>query len=174
MRKAGVRLITGLEDIDKKLSTMKVGAANKIARPTLTKGARVLLKAAKAKVPPQYKDAKKALGMKVDAKGGRSRNEQRAKVGGGVGIKAEKREKMAAKHAEKRQGKTGVGIGVANIHWAVLGTKERTQKTTGKSTGSMEPLMPGLMKYAVATAKSGMETAMRAEATARLAQLAAK
>jgi hypothetical protein len=50
-RKPGTRLITGIEELDKKLETMKLGAANKIARPVLNVGARHLLKKIKADVP---------------------------------------------------------------------------------------------------------------------------
>lgn len=167
-RKPGTRLITGQEDLDKKLAALKIGAANKIARPALTKAARHLLKAAKAKVPPDLKNLKRALGMRVDAKGGKSKNQQRAKVGAGVG----KSSKAEAKRSGRNKG--GVGIGGANIHWAILGTTERTQNSTGKSTGAMPPLMPGLMKQVAAAEQSQVESIIRTEVTTRLAQLAAK
>ena len=59
-RKAGTRLMTGVEELDKKLAQLKLGAANKIARPALTKAARLLLKKMKAGVPPDKKDMKRA------------------------------------------------------------------------------------------------------------------
>lgn len=84
-RKAGTRLLTGDKELDAKLAELKIGAANKIARPALTKAARHLLKAMKGRVPPDKKYIKRALGLVVDAKGGKSRNQQRAKVGAAVG-----------------------------------------------------------------------------------------
>ena len=96
-RKAGTRLMTGVEELDKKLAQLKLGAANKIARPALTKAARWRLKKMKAGVPPDKKDMKRALGMVVDAKGGKSKNQQRAKVGAAVG--------KASKSEAKRSGK---------------------------------------------------------------------
>lgn len=174
-RKAGTRLMTGVEELDKKLAQLKLGAANKIARPALTKAARLLLKKMKAGVPPKYKDAKRALGMVVDAKGGKSKNQQRAKVGAAVG--------KASKSEAKRSGKNSGGVGISgkNIHWFILGADgssrggpPRTQKTTGKSTGVMDPVMPGLVKDAASSVKSEMLSVMKSEVETRLAQLAAK
>lgn len=166
-RKAGTRLITGLDDLDKKLETMKLGAANKIARPVLNVGARFLLKKMKAGVPPDKKEIKRALGMRVDAKGGKSRNQQRAKVGAGVG----KSSKVEAQRSGRNTG--GVGIGGANIHWALLGTKKR-ETAAGKSTGSMPPQLPGLIQNSTLAARSEMLELMRAEGVKRLAAMAAK
>jgi hypothetical protein len=184
--KKGFRLLTGVEDIDKKLAELKIGTANKIARPALAKACRHLLKKMKAGVPPNYKDAKKALGVAVDSKGGKSRNQQRAKVGAGVGINAKKKAKISDKQRFKRAGtgdggSAGVGIGPENIHWFILGADgssrggpPRTHKKTGKSTGVMKPVMPGLVKDATTAAQSEMLNIMRAEVTTRLATLAAK
>lgn len=165
-RKQGTRLLTGVKELDEKLAELKIGAANKIARPALTKAARFLLKKVKTGVPPNKKETKKALGLVVDTKGGKSRNQQRAKVGAGVG-------KSAKAEAKDRIGKPGVGIGGANIHWFILGTQERNQKS-GKSTGTMQPQMPGLIKDATMQARGEMLNIMRSEVTTRLAQLAAK
>lgn len=178
-RKLGVRLITGLEDVDRKLATLKLGAANKIARPALTKGARHLLKKAKAQVPPNMKAAKRALGMVVDSKGGKSKNQQRAKVGAAVGKAAK------AVQKEDRAGKAGVGIGPENIHWFILGTTTREtgsvqrtgyRKLTGnkiKRTGIMPAQMPHLMQSVATQEKSNVESIIRTEVTTRLAALAA-
>jgi len=166
-RKAGTRLMTGVEELDKKLAELKTGAANKIARPVLSKGARVLLKKMKAGVPPDKKSAKRALGMVVDTKGGKSRNQQRAKVGASVG----KASKAEAKRSGKNSG--GVGISGQNIHWSILGTKKRAT-SSGKNTGSMPPILPDLVKNATTAAKSEMLSEMVAEGQKRLAQLAAK
>lgn len=173
-RKPGTRLMTGVAELDKKLEGLKLGAANKIARPALSKAARFLLKKVKAGVPPQYKDAKRALGMVVDAKGGKSRNQQRAKVGASVG-------KASKAVAKGDRTKPGVGIGGNNLHWFILGAdgrsqggSSRIQKTTKKSTGVMKPVMPGLVKDASSAAQSEMLNIIRSEVTTRLAALAAK
>lgn len=175
IRKQATRIITGVEDLDKKLEALKAGAANKIARPALTKAARFLLKKVKTSVPPQYKDAKKALGMAVNAKGGKSRNEQQAKVGAGVGIKAAKLAKLSGQQKEKRGGSEsrGVGIGAANLHWFILGTGSR-KHDSGKSTGQMPPVMAGLVRDATTAARSEMLGIMRTEVMTRLAILARK
>lgn len=166
-RKAGTRLLTGDKELDAKLAELKIGAANKIARPALTKAARHLLKAMKGRVPPDKKYIKRALGLVVDAKGGKSRNQQRAKVGAAVG--------KAAKVESKRSGKNtgGVGISGANIHWALLGTESRTTDS-GKKTGAMPAQLPGLVRDATTAARSEMLNIMRTEAMAGLAKLAAK
>lgn len=177
-RKAGTRLLTGNKEIDQILQTMEVGAANKIARPALTKGARILLKAQKVGVPPDKKYIKRALGMRVDAKGGATKDQPRAKVGAGVG--------NAAKASKKREtvdlGKgtntkirrvSGVGISGRNIHWALLGTESRTTDA-GKSTGAMPPQVPGLIKDATTAAMPEVKAAIRDEAKRKLAALAVK
>ena len=166
-RKAGTRLMTGVEELDKKLAQLKLGAANKIARPALTKAARLLLKKMKAGVPPDKKDMKRALGMVVDAKGGKSKNQQRAKVGAAVG--------KASKSEAKRSGKNSGGVGISgqNIHWFLLGTQKRTTDS-GKNTVTMPPQLPGLVKDATSSVKSEMLSVMKSEVETRLAQLAAK
>ena len=165
-RKAGTRLLTGIAELDKKLEGLKIGAANKIARPALTKAARFLLKKMKADVPADKKDVKRALGMRVDAKGGKSKDQQRAKVGAAVG--------KALKSEARRSGKNagGVGIGGRNIHWFLLGTGPRWAGS--KSTGTMPAQLPGLVKDATTAARSEMLNIMRTEVTTRLAALAKK
>jgi hypothetical protein len=164
IRKPGTRLMTGVKELDANLQRMKLGAANKIARPALRAGGRVLLKNMKGRVPPQYKDAKRALGMVFDAK----RGVQRAKVGAGVG----KSYGSVAKRSGKNTG--GVGIAGKNLLWFIMGVFGRVQKSTGKKTGDMKPVMPGLVKDATAASKAEVASAITAEATKRLTQLAAK
>lgn len=166
-RKQAVRLITGDKELDAKLESLKVGAANKIARPAMMKAARLLLKKIKADVPANYKNLKRAMGMAVDQKGGRFKDEQRAKVGAAVG--------KASKSEVKRSGrnKGGVGISGSNIHWLLLGTGPRTTKA-GKSTGQMPKSLDGLIKNATLSARSEALAVMRTDAMTRLDQLAKK
>jgi hypothetical protein len=55
-----------------------------------------------------------------------------------------------------------------------MGVFGRVQKTTGKKTGDMKPVMSGLVKDATAASKAEVASAITAEATKRLTQLAAK
>lgn len=165
-RKMSRRLLTGVEELDKKLEGLKNGAANKISRPALTKAARYLLKVMKQNVPANMKDAKRALGMRVDQKGGKSKNEQRSKVGAGVG-----RGSKAEPKGNRSSG--GVGIGGQNIHWFILGTQNRVTES-GKSTGSMPSQMPRIIQNATTSARSEMLAIMRNEVFTRLAALAGK
>jgi hypothetical protein len=119
------------------------------------------LKAVKARVPLDMKDAKKTMGMTVNAKGGK----QTAKVGAAVGRGA----KAQSKSSRTRP---GVGIGGRNIHWFILGTAQRATKA-GKNTGAMPSQMPDVIKGAAQGEKSQITEIIRSEATARLAQLAA-
>lgn len=167
-RKAGTRLLVGIDDLDAKLADLQLSAANKIVRPALTKGARYLVKKIKSRVPPKKKDAKRAIGFVVDAKGGKSKNQQRAKVGAGVG--------KAFKSIPKRSGKNSGGVGISgrNIHWFILGTKERVRDTDGRSTGAMPPVLSGIVKQATAQESSAYQSIVRTEVMARLEKLAAK
>lgn len=178
-RQSRGRFLLGIEDLDAKLSKLKAGAANKIARPALMKAARALLKQIKQDVPSQYKDAKRGLGMAVDQKGGRSRNQVRAKVGAGVGIRSKQKEKINAKTSGKRGGRPGVGMGPNNIHWFILGADGRSQggpprshKAKVKSTGVMKPLMPNLIKHATNRFSSEMKSIISQDVRMRLDVLA--
>lgn len=122
-RRTGQRIVTGDKEIDAALQKLKVGAANRIARPALRKGARRLLKSVKAQIPRKYKDAKKAMGMAVNSKGGKSRRDPQAKVGAAVG-------KASRKSPFSRAGKRGVGMSARNIHWFILGTAQRSTGST--------------------------------------------
>lgn len=166
-RRPGTRLITGDKELDAALQRLKLGTANKVARPALAKGARVLLKNMKGRVPPDKKYIKRALGMVVDAKGGEKKDEQRAKVGAGVG----KSSKVEAKRSGKNTG--GVGIGGPNVHWALLGTGQRKTES-GRSTGAMPPQVPGLVQDAAKSSAAEVKSAIREEATRRLTLLVAK
>ena len=112
----GFRLLTGDKEIDAALAKIGEPArANRIARAGLTKAVRVILKAVKAEVPSKHKSVKKALGGRI--KKNKRKGVVEAKVGAGVGKQKEQK--------SDRSGKEGVGIGFRNVHWYVMGTKER-------------------------------------------------
>lgn len=162
-RKPGIRLLTGDKKLDAKLASLKIGAANKIARPPMVKALRLIAKSMKAAVPSPYKDAKRAIGYAADRKGGKKKDQLRYKAGAAVG-KASK-----AKPKPRAKGK-GVGLGAANIHWGILGTQERA---TGKhSTGQMEPILDDAVRKGFSNAagqamgliQSGVTEGLKAEA----------
>lgn len=171
--KNATRLLTGDKELDAKLGKLKVGASNKIARPAITKALRICRKSIQAEIPSQFKDAKRAIGMVNDKKGGRTKDQVRAKTGVGVG--------KAYKAQPKRKGnRPGVGIGGKNLLWWVLGTEDRATAGPDKlgrpahTTGNMPPQMPDIVKNGFNKASSQMMSAIRQEAATRLAREAAK
>ena len=69
------------------------------------------------------------------------------KVGFGAGPQRKSKKAKAAARA-KDKSRRGVGISSSNIHWFVLGTKER-QTASGKSTGAMPKIFDGVIQRAV-------------------------
>ncbi|MSR60295.1 MAG: hypothetical protein EXS05_22085 [Planctomycetaceae bacterium] len=157
--------VTGLPELDRKLKDLADKTVNKAMRAGFGAGLRVIVKGIKSEVPAQYKDAKRAIGGRIDKKGGANRDEVRARAGVGVGMKKEKIDKASAKQKGKRAKRKGVGIGARNLHWFILGTAERStgskrtgshkagavsqRKLTGKpvhSTGRMPPELAGITK----------------------------
>ena len=116
-------ILTGIPELDKTLSTLRKTTANKVARAALRKGASIGAKAVKREIPSLQKNARKAIGHSV----------KRSKVSGQTVAMFGTAGKRSA--SKKHQSK-GVGISSANIHWLLLGTKERSHKS-GKATGEM-------------------------------------
>lgn len=106
--------------------------AYNVLKPALTKACRVIVKHIKKETPSRYKSVRKAIGFRVK-KAKKTDVTVEAKAGAAVG----KRPK--AGEEPSRKGNRGVGISRANVHWWFLGTKRRTQKTTGRYTGYMDP-----------------------------------
>lgn len=134
-------ILTGVKECDAMLKAVGVKVGNRAARSVLAKGVRLSVKRIKAQVPSSHKSVRKAIGGSVKKqKGGADRGITKAKAGAGV----------AKKNAPPKGGtKGGVGIGPANVHWYVLGTKERTVTTTGQKAGAM-PAHP-IVKDAMAS-----------------------
>jgi len=84
------------------------------------------------------KAAARSLGYKVRTQ---RRELTEAKFGLGVGSR-----RGAGKQAKKRK-RPGVGLGRGNIHWAVLGTGQRSTKT-GKNRGRMPGFLMGVIDSA--------------------------
>lgn len=146
-----------LKALGRGLEQFKDSTRRKIVRGGVTKALRRLNKAIKGKVPPNLKDIKKAVGYRLakatgtDLIGG--------KVGAGVGIKAKRKEALAAKRQKRREGHDGVGIGPENVHWFILGTVDRTH-AGGNSTGRMPAQVPDIIRSGMSSAKGEAFQAM--------------
>ena len=93
----------------------------------------MLAKAIKAEVPSKWKEGRKAIGFSFIRGKGKFTGTTFAKAGVGAGLKKKAREKREASKGG-RNGRKGVGIGVANFHWFILGTAER--ETGSKRVGA--------------------------------------
>ena len=149
MRAKPTRLFTGLDEIDRRLKELPLAPANRVARKGLSVAVRLLARRMRALVLSGGADVKKALKGYVK-KNPKSKLIQ-AKAGG-VG-------KQSGKQADAASGKRGVGIGSRNIHWWLMGTKDRKQKKTNRPTGKMPA--QDVVKTAAA---SGMNEALEAMA----------
>ena len=116
-------IMTGILELDTTLSTLRKTTANKVARAALRKGASIGAKAVKKEIPSLQKNARKAIGHSVKKN---KTIDQTVAMFGTAGKRS----------ASKKHQSKGVGITSANIHWLLIGTKERFHKS-GKSTGEM-------------------------------------
>lgn len=120
-----------------------------ILRGATRTGLRVLRKSIQGEVPPEWKQIKPLIGLRMlrSIKG----DDPAGKVGVGVGkVSKARQKKVDARTAAHKAGQAqGVGIGPQNVHWFVLGTKSRQTKA-GHSTGVMPPQVPNIVKDGVA------------------------
>ena len=119
--------LTGDKELDRKFKRLADKAAKKVAAQGIRAGLRIIAKGIKAEIPGHMKEARKAIGTRFKRK---KTGEVKAIVGGGVGKK---------KKLSQGRDRPGVGIGQPNIHWLLLGTNNRFQKS-GASTGSTLPI----------------------------------
>lgn len=162
IRKPATRIVLGIPELDARLEGLELAVANRVARSALSKGARLAAKKIKAAVPSRHKDIRKAIGSSVKRqKSGPNKGWTQAKAGAAVGQKRAKQKAAAAEAASKRQGKGGVGITAANIHWYIQGTQERrrTKVNPGQPSGKM-PATP-IVKTAMATGKGQVISAIK-------------
>lgn len=157
-------VLTGDKEIDKLLRELANEGISKAAKSAVTKGMRVVAKSQKNKVPPQYKHVKKLIGSRFNkVKKGKQAGTQQAKAGFGVGKKG----KTAKKLRQSRKGRKGGGVGLSlnNIHWAVLGTEERTTKDghpTGKMPKVLENVVPDGTQAALGEVKAKIVESLKA------------
>lgn len=124
-RTAGIWL-TGDKKLDKALRALDKRKARPIVRKGVNAAMQELVKTIRSEIPSRQKSARRAIG--------KSLKKGKFKVGAAVG------KKKGAKKKDRR-GKPGVGIAAQNIHWLIMGTKDRERwKTGGGPTGSTKPV----------------------------------
>lgn len=144
--------LTGERKINSNLVRLSEKSARKVTAAAMRSGMRVIVKGIKAEIPSHMKSARKAVTSRfAKAKGGANKGILQAKVGNvGPQLKKGKGRKLVGVASGKR-GKPGVGISRRNLHWLLLGTKERFKKikaivtATGKTParrGASTGIMP--------------------------------
>lgn len=153
--------LQGEREFRRLLDSLKSRVSGSLGTKAVNAGLRIIRTAIRNEIPPSLKDAKKAIGSGF--KKGRKKDVKEAKVGAGVGQKRKAIAKKAAKQQEKRgkKGSSGIGIGVANIHWFILGTGPRAHKS-GKSTGTMPALLRGIVRSGFSKAQAAALAAIEA------------
>lgn len=145
----------------------------KILRGAVSKAMRIIVKSIKGKIPPNFKDAKKAIGGRILKRVAGSKD-VKAKFGAAVGKKQAKAKLAAQDRKHSRAGRPGVGIGPENIHWFILGTAKRKReyiRVTGRrtfrqntaegfSTGSMPPQFGDAVTQGVLSSLAASHRAM--------------
>lgn len=166
----GVRFfMRGEKILQRKLAELPDKIQEKVAIYALRSGMTVYKSGIKKVIPGHLKDIRKAIGSTV-VKNKKTKGMLVAKAGGSVAIKKsaqqEHERSLIREHRQsiKRHGglriaglamKPGVGISARNVHWWLAGTKQRKQKTTGRSTGRMpkaqsKPVQTGMRQAAAA------------------------
>ena len=140
------RIITGIEQVDRKLLLLATKDANRIARSGLNAGLTSLARTIRREIDaePISRELKKALKLTV---GKRLENNSRrfdvgAKAGFGVGKNTRAKKAQIAKRKLKRgtAQRKGVGISSANVHWFALGTARRSTNSPRRSVGAIRPV----------------------------------
>lgn len=145
--------LTGDKALDRKLATLSDKGAKRSMKAGINAGLTVMARAMRKAITATNipgagaktlkKVARASIGKKVSVlKSGPFKGENIARVGFKVGKKATRARKGEKTVKQQRQeaGKTGVGVGLANIHWWVVpppkGQDVRKTKA-GKSTGKL-------------------------------------
>lgn len=142
-----------LDRLSKSGSKKAIVAGIRASMTPIAKAMRAAINASEAS-PKLKREARKTIGARF-AKGFKQRNVREAKVGFSVG----KKKKAIAKATAAHEG-GGVGLSAANIHWFVLGTDERQQKS-GKATGKIEGVFGDVTRQALATSAPASVAAAR-------------
>ncbi len=164
----GAVSITGARELDRKLQYLTTAGSKRAVSAGINAGLTVVTKEIRAEIgntpviirgtdsSAVKRAARKSIGKKW-RRGGTNRmgktTARVAKAGFAVGKKQPP--------AEKRPGKRGVGLSARNIHWFVLGTKERHQYTTGRKTGKIRAFLEDVIHKAMATSGGQVVMAIR-------------
>ncbi|KKK76871.1 hypothetical protein LCGC14_2859270, partial [marine sediment metagenome] len=112
--------------------------------------------------PELKREARKTIGARFAKR--RHSQVREAKVGFSVGKKKKAIQRAQAARGKRieagKSGGGGVGFSAANIHWFVLGTDERHQKS-GKPTGKVEGVFGGVTRQALASSAGASLAAAR-------------
>lgn len=144
--------LSGQKELLAALKGIDDAMVDKIAPAGMRGYLRETAKAIKAEIPGELKDARQGINSRFVKRDKRTK-EVSAKAGSGVGIKDARKQALAEKASAKRGKRSGVGISANNVHWAILGTGERTRKSDGQSTGVMKPLLPDIVPRGVHKSK---------------------
>lgn len=171
--------LLGDKALDRKLKRLSTTSSNRAItagiRASMTPVARAMRSAVNASEASTSlkREARRAIGQRfAKAKGGPKRGIREAKVGFGVGQTEKVRaRKVASGEAARAKGESsgkGVGVGVANIHWFVLGTDERVLKhgsergpKAGHPTGEIDNVFGGVTRLAFAASNQAAVVAAR-------------
>jgi len=178
--------ITGLDELRATLVTIKDRGVKKAVKAGINAGLQQGVSALRSAVNSSPASAElKAAARKTIGKSLRFYDGNYiGKFGFGVGAAAKAKQVAKAKAKHDTSGGGGVGISAANIHWAVLGTNDRTLKRpvavafpnepneanktatrfrTVTSTGAMPASLAGLVAQASESAAPQMTTAAAAK-----------
>lgn len=146
--------MAGFEQLDRRLVALgSPTVIKRLAKNAVVAGQRVLVKGIKSQIPGKYREVKKMIGQSFKrVKIGEDAGSVVSKVGVAVG-KRPKESDILGKTARRNAGKKGVGIGLRNVHWMFLGTRDRYTKR-GKYTGSMNAPLFGAVKAGVSASAS--------------------
>lgn len=112
---------------------------NKHSRASVTKAARIVVKAIKSEITkPTMKDLKRTIGFKVRQKDGITNAKMGAAVGragGPLGDTDVLSSGMKVRSKKDRTGRKGVGISRSNVHWFFIGTEKRWTGSRKRWTG---------------------------------------
>ena len=119
--------VTGVKELDRKLSRLRESVQRKISKAAVRKGLSEGAKEVKKGIPSQYKEARKAIGwtFRKDKRSGILTG----KVGVAVGKKKAKLREWGEKVTAKRraEGKKGLGVNPNTLHWFTTGTSRAPQ-----------------------------------------------
>ena len=153
------RAVIGADALNAKLISLAKNTSKKAARAGISAGLRVVAKAIRQAInasdaPADVKrQARKTIGSRFGKrKGGPGRGRIEARAGFAVG---KKRQPPTARRSR------GVGLGVQDVHWFVLGTQERATKS-GHATGKIDAMLSEAVRTAVGMSGDTALSAARA------------